>query len=404
MVPGNVENWEESTSPALPYGRVENVQRSIYESVFSWLKVRSRSVTPLLSFQPSSLVAAKGCFRRKYLSKLTLVFLLIFFTVSALHGARQIRLNLGTIAPRGSSAHKALMTMREKWSEAPGGGVRLVIYPDGVQGGEADMVRLMRVGMLQAGLFTATGLSDIEGSVQALQNMPMVFQDLGEYDYVGGILRPKLARRLEEKGFIVLFWIDAGWIRIFSKEHIVHPDDLRKLKWFVWEGNNEQAKIMRSIGFQPVMLETAEIIPGLQTGLIDAVAAPPIFALAGQLDTRAPYMLDLDWAPLQGAAIVTKSSWLRISDSTKPTLLAAAAIAGAEINLRARKESYESVNAMQKRGLKVENVTSEIEAEWRREAERVYPQIRGRMVPNDIFDEVLELLKRYRSDRVSAEH
>ena len=41
--PDGVENWEESTSPALPYGRVENGQGRIYESVFSWLKVRWHS-------------------------------------------------------------------------------------------------------------------------------------------------------------------------------------------------------------------------------------------------------------------------------------------------------------------------------------------------------------------------
>ncbi len=43
MLLGKVESWEEFISPALPYGRVENGQRSIDESVFSWLKVRSRS-------------------------------------------------------------------------------------------------------------------------------------------------------------------------------------------------------------------------------------------------------------------------------------------------------------------------------------------------------------------------
>ena len=43
MLLGRVESWEESTSPALPYSRVRNGQRGIYESVFSWLRIRSRS-------------------------------------------------------------------------------------------------------------------------------------------------------------------------------------------------------------------------------------------------------------------------------------------------------------------------------------------------------------------------
>src|SRR5215468_8262493 len=73
-----------------------------------------------------------------------------------------IRINLGTLAPRGSVYHQSLQAMAEAWRQAPEGGARLVVYPDGTQGGEADMIRLMRVGSLQAGLLTAVGLSDIE--------------------------------------------------------------------------------------------------------------------------------------------------------------------------------------------------------------------------------------------------
>ena len=40
---GNIESWEESTSPSLPCGRVENGQGSIYESVFMGIIVSVRS-------------------------------------------------------------------------------------------------------------------------------------------------------------------------------------------------------------------------------------------------------------------------------------------------------------------------------------------------------------------------
>ena len=68
-----------------------------------------------------------------------------------------VRINLGTLAPRGSAYHQSLQKMGEAWRDA---GVKLVIYPDGTQGGEADMVKLMRVGSLQGGLLTAVGLAD----------------------------------------------------------------------------------------------------------------------------------------------------------------------------------------------------------------------------------------------------
>ncbi len=331
---------------------------------------------------------------RNFCSKLLLAGL--FLHSSALD-AKQVRINLGTIAPQGSSIHQALLAMREKWRQAPEGGVRLVIYPDGVQGGEADMVRLMRIDLLQAGLFTAIGISQIEPGVTALQNMPMVFRDLREYDIVSQALRPMLEARIEEQGFITLFWADAGWIRFFSKRPLVYPDDLKDMKLFVWAGSHGQAGIMRDIGFHPVLLETADILPGLQTGLIDAVSAPPIFALATQIDTRAPYMLELNYAPLMGAAIIRKKAWKKIPVGAREILREAAETAGREINRRARKEGIESVKAMERRGLKVKKVTPEIEQKWIEKAESIYPKLRGSEVPEDVFDEVLRLLRESRS-------
>jgi TRAP-type C4-dicarboxylate transport system substrate-binding protein len=310
---------------------------------------------------------------------------------------KPVRINLGTLAPRGSVYHQSLQAMAEAWRQAPSGGVRLVIYPDGTQGGEADMVRLMRVGSLQAGLLTAVGLSDIEPAVSGLQNVPLLFRRLEEYEYVNQKLRPSLEKRLVEKGFVVLFWADAGWVRYFSKAPVLTPDDLRRTKIFVWAGSPDQVSIMRRAGFSPVPLETSDILPGLQTGLIDTVPMPPIFALATQVDLRAPHMLDLNWAPLVGACVITKDAWEKIPAALREPLLSAAARAGNEIRANSRRESTEAVAAMQKRGLTVHEPSPEIVQQWRKEAEKTYPDIRGRLVPVEIFDEVQRYLQEYRS-------
>src|ERR1043165_2947177 len=69
---------------------------------------------------------------------------------------------LATIAPKGTSPHQALLRMAEKWRQASGGQVRVTIYTDGTQGGEAESIRRVRVKQLQATLVTVTGLSEIE--------------------------------------------------------------------------------------------------------------------------------------------------------------------------------------------------------------------------------------------------
>ena len=117
------------------------------------------------------------------------------------------------------------------------------------------------------------------------------------------------------------------------------------------------------------------------------------------MDSRAPHMLELNWAPLVGAAVVTKKAWDNIPEGARATLLKSSAEAGKEIKARARAESDESVAAMQKRGLTVHKVAPTVELTWRQAAEDLYPKIRGRIVPADIFDEVQRLLKEFRAGR-----
>jgi TRAP-type transport system periplasmic protein len=289
--------------------------------------------------------------------------------------------------------------MAEKWRQAPGGGVALTIYTDGVLGGEADMVRRMRIGQLHAALITGVGLADIDDSVTALQTMPLVFDTLDEVDYVREKLRPKLEKKLEEKGVVMLCWVDAGWVRYFTRRPAIMPDELRKQKIFTWAGDSKLLDIMKVLGYQPVPLETADMLPGLQTGLIDAVPAPPFFALAGQFYGPAPNMIELNWAPLVGGVAVTKKFWDTVPVNVQKALREAATKAGDEIRVQARKEMDESVEAMKKRGLKVQTLTPEAKAAWRKLADDVYPRIRGKIVPADLFDEVQQLLKDYRAKK-----
>jgi TRAP-type C4-dicarboxylate transport system substrate-binding protein len=308
-----------------------------------------------------------------------------------------VRIRLGTLVPKGSSYHRAMQEMAERWKKAQGASATFTVFTDGTQGGEIDMVRRMRVGQLNAALISVVGLAEIDRSVTALQYMPMLFRDWGEVDYVLADMHEQLEARFLDKGFVVLFWGDGGWVRYFSKEPMLHPADLRKHKLWAWNGDPAAADIMKSMGYSPVPLETADILPGLQTGLITAVPSAAFFALAGQFDTVAKCMLDVKWAPVLGAGVITRRAWDSMSPPAQLELKRAAAEAGAKIRAQARKEDQEAVDAMRKRGLKVYPGTPELEAEWRGLAEEAYPKIRGRMVPADLFDRVQGLVQDYRA-------
>jgi TRAP-type C4-dicarboxylate transport system substrate-binding protein len=305
-------------------------------------------------------------------------------------------IKLATVMPSGTSYHQTLQRMGQSWRQS---GVTLTIFAGGDMGGEADIVRRMRLGQLQAGMLSVVGLSEIDKSVTALSYMPMMFRSAEELDYVREQLRDELEKALLDKGFVTLFWGDAGWVRFFSKEPILRPADLKKMKMFAWSGDNYQIDLEKTLGFQPVPLETNDILPGLQTGLISVVSTAPFYALATQVFGPASNMLEMNWAPLAGAAVVTRKAWDALPVSSHESLLKAAEQAGAQMRARGRQEAEESVQTMVKRGLKVHKATSEIEGEWRRLAEGVYPKIRGNMVPAAMFDKVQSLLADFRAGK-----
>ena len=309
-----------------------------------------------------------------------------------------VRIRLGTLAPQGTSYHRILQEMGERWRTATDGQVQLTVYA-GTMGSEAELVRRMRLGQLQAGALSGVGMTEIDRAVGALQEMPMAFRTLEEYEYVRTRLEPVLAARLAERGFVALFWGDAGWVRIFTRRPAVRPDDFRTLKMFVTAGDNEQFDLMRTSGFSPVSLEWSDALTALQTGMIDGVPTIPYFALSMQFHTVAANMLEVNWMPLLAALLISKRTWDGLPAETQTALRTAAAEAGRQFQARGRTESDEAVAAMRRRGLNVVLVPPAAEAEWRTLSERLYPQIRGRMVPADMFDEVLRLLAEYRAAR-----
>lgn len=307
-----------------------------------------------------------------------------------------IRIRLGTLAPQGTSYHRILQQMGERWRTASNGRIQVTVYA-GTMGSEAELVRRLRVAQLQAAALTAVGLHDIDPGVNAMGQMPLLFHSLEEFAYVRERLEPLLTRRLADHGFVVLFWGDAGWVRFFIKQPAQRIDDFRRLKMFVTSGETEQFDLMRSEGFQPVALEWTDALTALRTGMIDAVPTIPYYALAMQLNTAAPYMLAINWAPLAGATIISRRTWESIPAELQAELRAAAEEAGRQFRERGRAESDSAVAAMQRRGLTVLTLTPAQEAEWRATVERLYPRIRGTLVPADMFDEVQRIVAEYRS-------
>lgn len=317
----------------------------------------------------------------------------------ALHAQRPVQLRVGSLVPKNSLYHQSLMELGEGWRAAQGGNARFTVFTDGSQGGEAEMARRMRIGQLQGALMSVVGLREIEPTVAAMQSLPLLFRNWEEVDHVREKMRGTLEARFAEKGFIVLGWGDAGWVRFFSTRRAVLPADFRGMKFFAWGSEPEQQEIMKSLGYTPVPLETADILPSVQTGMIEVIPSTPYFALAGQIFNTAKHMLEINWAPIVGALVITKKAWDEMSPAGQEALRTGGDRAGVQMRTQARREVDEAVDAMKKRGLSVHKPTPEQMQEWDRLAEQLYPRIRGSMVPAATFDEVFAHLRAFRATR-----
>ncbi len=303
--------------------------------------------------------------------------------------AKKVTVRMATLAPKGSVFHSILGELGQAWKEASDGQVRMKVYAGGVAGDDSDVVRKIRLGTLSGGLLTSAGISTIHKAIHALQ-IPMAYASYEELDYVLGKLQPELEKTYLENGFVVLAWVDAGWVRFFSNGKVVSPDDLAKKKLFVWAGQTEAIAIWKAAGFHTVPLPSTEISTALQTGLVDAIPTTPQAALLMQWHKHVGHMTDGRWAPLMGALVISKKKWDEIDPALQPKLLAAGRAAGRKLLAEARPKDDQSIKSMVKRGLQVHQVPPPVLKEWRDRVTATYDKIRGSYVPAEFFDAALK--------------
>jgi TRAP-type C4-dicarboxylate transport system substrate-binding protein len=319
----------------------------------------------------------------------------------AAHAQAPLIIRMATLVPDGSSWHLILKETAERWKQASGGRVTVRLFPGGVAGDDPDVVRKMRLGTLNAGVLTSVGVAEIDKSVYAM-GIPLMYESYDEVYWVHEKMRPKLEASLEAKGFVVLNWVDGGWVHFFTKKPVAVPDDLRALKLFSWAGDAEAVEVWRSAGFNPVPLPSTELATALQTGLVEALGSPPQIAVISQFFNQAKNMTALRWQLLQGATLVSKGTWEKVPADVRPQLMEIAREAGTQLRKEVREAESRDVAAMQKRGLSVVPVSAAQKAEWQKLTESLYPRIRGKIVPAEAFDEAMRYRDEYRKTRGAA--
>jgi TRAP-type C4-dicarboxylate transport system substrate-binding protein len=165
------------------------------------------------------------------------------------------------------------------------------------------------------------------------------------------------------------------------------------MRVYTSSGDPETVDILKNF-YTPVLLEPDQILLGLRNGMIDALPVPPFLANFSQVPAYAPYMLDLRWAPVTGALVLTERAWTQLDPKAQGWLRETSERAGVEMRRASRAEDEEAIQAMKdKQGLKVTTLSPEAEREWRAETARYFPRLRGTIVPAPMYDVAVETLK-----------
>ncbi|MBN2050645.1 MAG: TRAP transporter substrate-binding protein DctP [Spirochaetales bacterium] len=326
-------------------------------------------------------------------------FLTAFFILLLLPAALYSQeIKLGTTIPPGSPWDYALQELSNRWSDLSGGRYRLRPYMGGIAGTEEDMIRKTRIGHLQAVVLTGSGLSDISSDTLAL-SLPLFIQSEEELSYLLEKMNSRLNALLEEKGFTVIAWQRAGWLRIFSKHPAATPADLRTHKLALPIENNTFQQIWRSMGFNIVSLSSNDFLTGLQTGMVDAIVSAPLMAAAYQWFPLAPNMMDVAFAPLLGALLIDTRVWNRIPADLRAEMLQAAQEILTPVEEQIMALEAEAVALMRGMNVRVVPVPEPVMREWRDVSSRGYHSIIGTTVSRELYSEMEALLTEFRQSK-----
>lgn len=204
----------------------------------------------------------------------------------------EITLKWASLAPKGTAWTKFLDQETDFIQKRTNGRMKNILYLGGVMGDEPDMIRKMKLGQIQIGAFTFSGVHTFFPFLGALE-LPFLVESPEEYDYVLDKAKPTLTRLLREKGYEPLFFSEQGQLNIISAGPIRAPEDLKKHKCWVWEDEPLQTAIYKALGVDhPVPAPVPEVLSGLETGLLDTVyAVSPMATVGLQWYTKIHYLV-----------------------------------------------------------------------------------------------------------------
>ncbi len=329
------------------------------------------------------------------MKQLRVLILSSIIILMVLSGVSALTLKIGSLGPVDSPFDDALKRVGALWNEISGGSVKVKIYPGGIAGDEADMVRKVRIGQLDGVALSGTGLNRITSEVMSLV-LPMFFHNIGELNYVMENMFDDFADIFIEKDFQLVGLSSSGWVKFFGKSPIITPADLQTQRLAVSAEDEEILYAWRAMGFDALPVHPTATLAALQTGRVEAFHTPIIIAAMYQWFALAPYMSEVDIAPLITGLVIGERSWRRIPDQFKEDFVKA----GREVMTPLFEEiaalEQEALEVMLDNGLVINEMTDEALEAWDHIVTQGHDILVGTSISPDVYDKATALRDEYR--------
>ena len=307
-------------------------------------------------------------------------------------------IKIASVAPSRSPWDKALEKVAAEWERISGGAIQVKIYPGGIAGSEQDMIRKMRLGVIQGGVFSNMGLAKIDRSLTVL-SLPFLFHSREEFNAVFERMKPSFEGAIEGQGFKVMLWTLAGWINFFTKTEVGDPDDLKRHKINVTEDFPELEQVWKRMGYEVVTSGTNSLMIQLQSGAVTAIYVPALLAGSGQYFALVPHMLSPSLAPLVGGLLLSDRAWASVPADLRRPFLDAVAAAAKGLYEETMALEADAVRMMKDNGLAVHDPPPAALAKWRAAAAEAIERLVGPVFSKEIYDRVVGYVRDYRKDR-----
>jgi len=336
---------------------------------------------------------------------LRMLTLLLLLAISSHSIADSYTLKFATLMPTGTAWSKILDNWVKEVEEKSHGRIKFKMYSGGVMGDEPDVLRKIRKGQLHGGLFTGYGIGHIYSPARVLE-MPFLFKNVTESDYVREQIMPDLEQGFRQHGFELLGWPEVGFIHFFSTRKINSIDDIKNLRIWLWQGDPLGEAFFKAAGINPVPLSIMDVYTQLSArhGSIDTVYTSTFGAIALQWYSKLKYATRIPLTNAIGGLIVSNRFFNKLPPDLQKLLKTTGKKMSDKIRLNARRENTKSIAILEKNGIQFmfdwKDVNMDEILEIRDQAANYLEQTN--YIPLSVFSKTRKLLADYRKKTASA--